>query len=188
MRPSKRDEIVNKTLQVLYQNGFHATGMDTIVKKIGISKTAIYNHFRTKDDLVLAVLRLRDEHFRNWLFRRMSKFSDQPKDQLLAMFDALEEWFEEPDFMGCMFIKAASEYQELEHPIFKQSANHKELIEMHLCKLAGEANLNEPEQLVRKLLVLKEGAIVSAHLRSIENPASYARDVAALLISASTLH
>ncbi len=48
--------------------------------------------------------------------------------QLLAMFDALGEWFAEPDFRSCMFIKASAEYQEAEHPIHAQSAEHKRLL------------------------------------------------------------
>ena len=105
MRPSKRDELVQKALKVFYRNGFHATGMDMLVTETGVSKTSMYNHFRTKEDLILAVLRLRDEHFRNWLYRRMEERADTPRDQLIAMFDALEEWFEEPGFRGCIFSR-----------------------------------------------------------------------------------
>ena len=35
--------------------------MDMLVAETGISKTSMYKHFRTKDDLILAVLRLRDD-------------------------------------------------------------------------------------------------------------------------------
>ena len=75
MRPTKRDELVQKALQAFYRNGFHATGMDMLVDETGISKTSMYKHFRTKEDLILAVLRLRDEQFRNWLYRQMSTLS-----------------------------------------------------------------------------------------------------------------
>ena len=61
MRQTKRDELVEKALIVFYENGFHATGMDTLVAKTGISKTSIYKHFRTKEDLILAALQLRDQ-------------------------------------------------------------------------------------------------------------------------------
>ena len=79
MRPNKRDELVQKALKVFYTNGFHATGMDMIAAETGISKTSIYKHFRTKEDLILAVLRLRDEHFRNWLYRRMEELGNTPE-------------------------------------------------------------------------------------------------------------
>ena len=117
MRPNKRDELIRKSLEVFYANGFHATGMDHLVKETGVSKTSMYKHFRTKEELILAVLRLRDENFRNWFCRRVEDLSDTPEGRLLAMFDALGEWFAAPEFRGCMFIKASAEYQDKDDPI-----------------------------------------------------------------------
>lgn len=184
MRPTKRDELVQKALQAFYQNGFHATGMDTLVKETGISKTSMYKHFRTKEDLILAVLRLRDEHFRNWLYRRMEELADTPQEQLIAMFDALEEWFAEAGYKGCMFIKASSEFQDSSHPIHKQSADHKRLLERHLIDLAEKSGLTDPGTIARQLLLLKEGAIVTAHLGHTAAPAQDAKAAARQLLSA----
>ncbi len=186
MRPTKRDELVQKALQVFYQNGFQATGMDKLVAETGISKTSMYKHFRTKEDLILAVLRLRDEQFRNWLYRRMEELADSPKQQLVAMFDALEEWFGEPGYQGCMFIKASSEYQDASHPIHRQSADHKRLLEGHITELAEKAEIPNPSALARQLLILKEGAIVTAHLGHTVNAAQDAKAAAVRLLNCSS--
>lgn len=183
MRPSKRDELVQKSLEVFYQNGFHATGMDMLVAETGISKTSMYKHFRTKEDLILAVLRLRDETFRNWLFRRMETLAEDPQGRLLAMFDALAEWFDQPGFQGCMFVKAASEFQSSQDPIHQQSTDHKRLLERHFCNLAREAGLKSPDLLARQLLLLKEGAIVTAHFHHTDDPAADAKVAAENLIA-----
>jgi len=185
MRPTKRDELVQKALQSFYRNGFHATGMDMLASETGISKTSMYKHFRAKEDLILAVLRLRDEHFRNWLYRRMEDLADTPRGQLIAMFDALEEWFNEPGYRGCLFIKASSEYQDSSHPIHMQSADHKRMLERHVIELAKKAGLRNPAELARQLLLLKEGAIVTAHLGHTERPAQDAKAAAIALIEAS---
>lgn len=184
MRPTKRDELVQKALQTFYRNGFNATGMDKLVAESGISKTSMYKHFRTKEDLIIAVLRLRDENFRNWLYRRMEALAKTPRQQLIAMFDALEEWFSEPGYQGCMFIKASSEFQDSSHPIHKQSADHKRMLEDHVTKLAVQAGAPEPGLLARQLLLLKEGAIVTAHLGHTETPAQDAKAVAVRLVDA----
>ncbi len=184
MRPTKRDEVVQKALQTFYRNGFNATGMDMLVRESGISKTSMYKHFRTKEDLIIAVLRLRDENFRNWLYRRMEELGSTPREQLITMFDALEEWFSEPGYKGCMFIKASSEFQDATHPIHKQSADHKRMLEDHMIRLARQADLCEPELLARQLLLLKEGAIVTAHLGHTENAAQDAKAAARRLIDA----
>ena len=184
MRPTKRGELVQKALQAFYRNGFNATGMDKLVAETGISKTSMYKHFRTKEDLILAVLRLRDEQFRNWLYRRMEELAEGPREQLIAMFDALEEWFAEPDYRGCMFIKASSEFQDASHPSHKQAADHKRLLESHVTDLAEKAGLADPGALARQLLLLKEGAIVTAHLGHTQNPAQDAKVAALRLLKA----
>ncbi len=185
MRPSKRDELVRNALRVFYRNGFHATGMDMLAAETGVSKTAMYKHFRTKEDLILAVLRLRDEEFRNWLLRRMEQLSDNPRGRLLAIFDALGEWFADPEFRSCMFIKASSEYPEAGHPIHAQAAEHKRLLSEAVRAVAREAGARDPAALARALMLLKEGAIVTAHLGHERDPAGDARAAARTLIDAA---
>lgn len=185
MRPTKRDELVGKALKAFYANGFHATGMDRLVEITGISKTSMYKHFRSKEALILAALQRRDAEFRGWLFQRMTALGETPRDQLLALFDALGEWFEEPGFRGCMFIKAASEFQEPDHPIHVQAAAHKALLFDHLKGLAHEAGAAEPVLLARQLLILKEGAIVAAQVEHNRLAARQAKAAAATLIDAA---
>lgn len=181
MRPSKRDELVRKALEIFYREGFHAAGMDLLAAETGISKTTMFKHFRSKDELILATLRLRDENFRNWLFRRMEKASS-PQEQLLAMFDALAEWFAEPSFSSCMFIKASSEYPDCSHPIHVQAAQHKQLLFRQVEKIAADAGARDPAELARVLLLLKEGAIVTAHIGHDPDPAGSAKRVARSMI------
>ncbi|MEZ5670201.1 MAG: TetR family transcriptional regulator [Alphaproteobacteria bacterium] len=187
MRPSKRDELVRKALVVFYRDGFHATGMDLLAAETGISKTTMFKHFRTKEELILAALRLRDQDFRSWLFRRMEQ-AGPPRAQLLAMFDALAEWFAAPDFRSCMFIKAASEYPEPDHPIHAQAAEHKRLLYRQVREIAAESGAEDPATLARALLLLKEGAIVTAHLGHETDPAGDAKAVAAALLAAQCRH
>ncbi|WP_411820900.1 TetR/AcrR family transcriptional regulator [Hyphococcus formosus] len=186
MSASKRDELVQNALKAFYTGGFHAIGMDRLAKETGVSKTAIYSHFRTKDDLILATLRLRDEQFRNWLVRRVEALAKDPKDQLLAIFDALAEWFAEPNFKSCMFIKASSEYQDRSHPVHAISAEHKKLLRDYFTGLAKKAKLKKPEDLARQILILKEGAIVLAHLHDRETVARDAKQAAKILIKTAT--
>ncbi len=185
MRPNKRDELIQKAFKTFYRNGFHATGMDMLAAETGISKTSMYKHFRTKEDLILAVLRFRDESFRNWLVRRTEELANTPKDQLIAMFDALAEWFAQPEYRCCMFIKASAEYQDHADPIHSQSADHKRLMLAYVRNLAEKAGAADPGALARQLLLLKEGAIVTAHLGHCENPAGDAKYVAQKLVDAA---
>lgn len=195
MRASKREELVQEALKVFYQNGFAATGMDMLVKKTGISKTSMYKHFRTKDDLILAALRLRDEQFRNWYFRRVEELGSTSLEQLLAVFDVLEEWFQLNEFQGCMFIKAASEFQCADHPIYVQCCEHKKMIFNEILKLveglkvdSGSLSGEDNEELTRQLLLIKEGAIVLTHMGVTETGAKDAKIAAIRLLQSYKVH
>lgn len=188
MRPTKRDELIGKALKTFYTNGFHATGMERLVAETGISKTSIYKHFRSKEELILAALQLRDTQFRDWLFRRMEALGPTPREQLLAMFEALGEWCRDPGFRGCFFVKAACEFQEPDHPIHVQAAAHKAILLEHLSKLARAAGAGDPNDLARQLLILKEGAIVSAHVEGCREATAQARAAAAILLDRALAH
>ncbi len=182
MRASKRDELVRQALEIFYRNGFRATGMDQLSAETGISKATMFRHFRSKEELILAVLRLRDQDYRNWLFRRMEQ-AGAPRAQLLALFDAMGELFAQPDYRSCIFIKAGSEYPDPGHPIHAQAAEHRRLLFLKLRDIADAAGAKDPAALARELLLLKAGAMVSAHLDHDANPAENAKAAAETLLA-----
>ncbi len=188
MRASKRDELIGKAFETFYAYGFHATGMDRLVAETGISKTSMYKHFRSKEELILAALQRRDTQFRDWLFRRMAVLGKTPREQLLAMFDALGEWCQEPGFRGCFFVKAVAEFQERDHPIHVEAAAHKAQLLEHLRELAAAAGATSPESLARQLLILKEGAIVAAQVEGCAEATSQAKAAAAALLERALAH
>lgn len=182
MRPNKRDQLVRKALDVFYRDGFHATGMDKLVVETGVSKTSMYKHFRTKEDLILAVLRLRDESFREWFLHRIEEMADTPADQLIASFEVIREWFEQDGFRGCMFVKAGAEYQNSDHPIHIQAGENKRLVLDYFTDLARKAGAREPEKLAQQVQLLQEGAIATAVLLKNCDSALDARDAAQTLL------
>ena len=105
----------------------------------------------------VTALRRRDERFRNWFMRTVERRADTPRERLLAMFDALEEWFTESKFTGCIFINAAAEYAASDNPIHATSAEHKRLVLAYVCDLAAAAGARDPDELTAELGLLIEG-------------------------------
>ena len=56
-----REKILNTATQLFIQKGSEKTSMQDIAQTAGISKGAIYHHFKSKDEIVLAVMRSRQE-------------------------------------------------------------------------------------------------------------------------------
>ncbi len=153
----------------------------------------LYKHFPSKDDLILAVLEYRDEQFCTWLFTEMEQAGPDPRHQLLAMFDALESWFNGKAFKplgfnGCAFINAASEFGDLKHAAHQTAAEHKNRIVDHLERLCAEAGADDAHDLAEKLALLKEGAISTAHVRGMPEAAQIAKTIARTLIDAQCVN
>ncbi|MFT6432990.1 MAG: AcrR family transcriptional regulator [Candidatus Azotimanducaceae bacterium] len=182
---SKREQIVAEALRLFYRDGFNATGIDKICKDAGVSKKTLYNHFRSKDELILATLRLRDEAFRNKFMRETERLGKTPKERLLCLFDVLAAWTEEKDFYGCMFINASAEFSDRNDPIHLFSAEHKRLMREYIRELAEKAGTTNPMQLASQLNLLLEGAIVEAHVSNNQEAAKLAKSMARVVIEQS---
>lgn len=61
----KRAQLIETATHLFNHLGVHATGIDRIAAEAGVTKRTLYKHFRTKEELVLAVLRDYDGVFRN---------------------------------------------------------------------------------------------------------------------------
>ena len=179
---SKREQIVNKALTLFYRDGFNATGIDKICKEAEVSKKTLYNHFRSKDELVLATLRMRDESFRNNFMRDAEQIEKRPKQRLLVLFDVLGAWLKEEGFSGCMFINASAEFAAQDDPIHMISAEHKRLMRDYIRELAVAAKASDPEHLAAQLNLLLEGAIVEAHVSGNKDSAQLAKSIARSII------
>ncbi len=185
MASNRREHLLDTALSLFRTDGFHATGIDKILANAGVAKMTLYNHFRSKDELILAALRRRDESFRNWFMRDVERRAEAPRDRLLALFDALGYWLASDGVSGCMFINAAAEYGDCNHPIHAVAAEHKRLLTGYVRDLAESAGAADADRLARQLYILIEGAIVATQVCSRTDAAADARDAAEVLVTAA---
>ncbi len=183
---SKREVIVSHALKLFYRDGFNATGVERIIKEAGVSKKTLYNHFRSKDELVLATLRKRDELFRNNIIRETERLGSSPLERLLTLFDAHHQWFQEKEFSGCMFINASAEFSAQDDPRHIICAEHKRLVRDYIRDQAELAGIEDPESLARKLNLLLDGAIVDAHVCGNKDSATMAKEMAEVFVGRAT--
>jgi len=182
MASKLRDKLVDTALKLFYDQGFHVVSVDMILAKAGISKPTLYKYFRSKNELILASLRRRDEQSRNWLMREMERRGSTPREQLLALFDTLGEFFLTKEFRGCMFINATVEFPQLDDPIHQAATEHKRIFGRHIGDLVDRLNVLKPEELTEQLLILMEGAVITAHVSQPKSTAQHAKRSAAIMI------
>ena len=180
---TKREKLIETALELFAKNGFHATGIDTILAQAGVAKKTLYTHFRTKEELILAALRKHDGEFRNFFMKNVEDLAESPRDRMLAVFDVAEAWFSQNNFYGCMFINAISEYSEEGTAIRQVCKEFKRLMHSYIKSLAEQAGVKESDELASELALLLEGSIVTAQVsEQREKAANTAKRMAKTLI------
>ena len=179
---SKREELIQAALELFRKNGVHATGIDAIVEQSGVTKKTLYAHFRSKEELVLAVLRQYDGMARNEFMRRVENGGKTPKARLLAIFDFAERWFQQSNFYGCLFINTIGEYSDDDTPIRKICQDYKKLVKDYIFSLCEQTGSSNPQELAEELALLLEGATVTAQVSQNPRIANIAKRAAKVLI------
>ena len=72
----RREHLVATAVDLFSEHGFHATGIDAILAKAGVSKKTLYRHFRSKDELLVAVLDTGVQQLAGYLAHQMAKTGD----------------------------------------------------------------------------------------------------------------
>jgi AcrR family transcriptional regulator len=158
-----RDRILASAYELFSHRGIRAVGIDEVITRADVAKATLYRHFASKDDLVLAFLQEREQLWtKDWVEAEARRRGDTPEEQLLAIFDLFDEWFQRDDFEGCSFINVLLETNDRTTPIGKASAVHLANIRAIVHGLAEEAGLDDPDRFAHSWHILMKGSIVAA--------------------------
>lgn len=181
-RPPARRRLLDAADRLFYTHGINATGVDTVIEAAGVARMSFYNNFRSKDALIAAYLEGRDIRWRTTLEQQITAAGDDPRDQLLAVFDALRIWHTDPRFRGCSFANATAELADHDHPARTVVTDHKTALRDRMTGLAHATGHPHPDQLVDQLLILFEGATTTQALGTVTNAVDTAHTTAHTLI------
>jgi AcrR family transcriptional regulator len=172
-----KDRILDTTDRLFYRQGIRAVGVDTIAAEAGISKRTLYNHFPSKDKLIVAYLSRR--------FRPISASDAPPAEQVLAVFEGLARGFASRGFRGCPFVNAVAELGEPTHAARGIAVAFKEQRRLWFREMLTRLGAEDPDGVATQLSLLLDGAIAAALVRGDPMMARAAREAARTLLSAA---
>jgi AcrR family transcriptional regulator len=178
-----RERLLAAADELFYREGINNVGIDRVLEHAGVAKASLYTTFGSKEELVRAYLEGRQQARRARVEAAIARH-EEPRGQLLAIFDVASEMLASPAFRGCAFLMASSELPAGGRTRPVCDAYRQWLREL-LQRLAAEAGARDPAQLARQLSLLYDGALVSAQMDGDAGAAAAAKETAASLLDAA---
>ena len=170
-RPA-RERLLAVAGELFYRQGIRSVGVDEIIAAADVAKMSLYRSFASKDALIAAYLRERDEsYWRHW-DAVIERHPEGPRAQLLALFRSLARRAARPEWRGCPFTNAATEFPEPEHPARRVAEAHKRELRRRLRGLARATGADDAAALADQLVLLFEGVYASVQTFGAKGPAA----------------
>lgn len=174
--------VLDVASDLFYRRGITTVGMELIAEQAGVTKKTIYDRFGSKESLVVAYLRARDQRWRDWLVARIA-MAGGPVAGILATFDAIGEWIALEGQRGCAMINAYAELSDPDHPGRAVAVAQKEWLRARYRDLVAGTTASDPDTVAGALLILHEGALVAYHVGGLRDAPDIARRTAQVLLS-----
>jgi len=154
-----KTRILATATRLFYTQGYHATGINQILKEAEVARASLYMHYPSKEDLCIAFLNFRHEYW----FKCFREFIDpvtDPEQKLMAAFDFLINMNDKEDFRGCAFMNILSEISPADADIYKIIQNHKQKLREFLASIHPD----HTQLLKDHIYLLFEASMLESHL------------------------
>lgn len=204
VRIGARQRILDAASALFPAFGYRAVSADRIIAAAGITKVTFYRHFPTKDDLIVAYLdaesaRAQESVARLFAPDGASVANAVPEEPPVRIVTAEQaELFLSgfarvigvescrPGFRGCVFLNAAAEYAEPEHPIRRAVLTHRDWLLGTLADAVRALGIAPAEPVARQLLMLRDGAMFAGYLDTPEEIETQLRTAGRAILRAGT--
>jgi AcrR family transcriptional regulator len=185
-RTTARERLLDAASELFYADGVQSVGVDRVVERAGVAKATLYTVFGSTDGLVRAYLTAHDEGIRERMSRELAARYATPRERLLGVFEVQGLRFTETGFLGCAFARASAEAPR-GSSVDEAGAHHRTWLRSLFVDLAKDAGARSPDQLAQQLMLLYDGAGMSAWMDHDPSAAKAAHAVAVALVDAALL-
>jgi TetR/AcrR family transcriptional repressor of nem operon len=156
-----RQQIIEAADELFYTQGFEATSFADISEKVGLSRGNFYYHFRTKDEILSAVIGYRIAKTETML--RQWDEGDTPADRVQGFIDLLLVNHERIMAYGCPVGTLCNELSKLDHASKEQAAGIFQLFRVWLARqFYALGRPKEADQLALHILMRSQGVATLA--------------------------
>jgi len=184
--PSVRNRIINTSSRLFYHEGYNATGINKIIEEAAIAKSSLYQHFKSKDDLLIEYISTSTQKWFAGL-QKLTGDNKTPQKKLLLLFDYRKKLATQNSFKGCAFIRLAYELPNLQGKAAELIRQHKKSVKIFISDQVGqikpEINKKRQTELTNMIYTLYEGCGIEASLQHSVKPIEITQTIVSKLIN-----
>jgi AcrR family transcriptional regulator len=158
-----RERLLDTAARIFYAEGINTVGVNRIVDEARVTLATFYRHFPSKQDLVLAYLQRVHDDFAGRA-AAAEETAEHPSDVLRLIGHNITAQLLEPDFRGCAFINAASEFEDPDGPIMRAVLAHRAWFHGLVREAFATAGHPHPDLAASHYVMLRDGATTAGHL------------------------
>jgi len=140
-----KDAIITGHLDVLCRAGIRGAEIAKVVEKAGVSESAFYKQFQSKESLLSAFLRDRHAIWMRWFENEVEARYEATGGGLEIIADVLQKGFEDPKCFGLAFINIVIEGGDFDNEPFAIVREQKEHLRRFIEQLAVKMGLQHPD-------------------------------------------
>jgi len=172
-----RSRILEAAGELFARQGFNATRINDLHGAARVSKRTLYQHFASKDDLILAYLSEQERTAPAEVV--LTRESLAPRTRLLELFSSLAD---PATVLPDPFLAAAIEFPDREHPVHRAATGHGQRFLARLAGLARAAGARNPDQTAHRLALLYDGGACRALVEDVAGVVADVYPVAATIL------
>lgn len=160
-----KERLLAVTFEEIYENGYYSTSVDKILKKANMNKGSMYHYFKSKKELVLAVI---DAHVFGYIDRKYSAILETNDNYIDSMFKVLKNRDSFNFTLGCRLNSLVQELshhdQDFKNALEKVYLHFEDIIFNVLTKAKENKEIEHPDlrQLAIYVVASIEGCLSTA--------------------------
>ena len=170
--------------ELFYAEGVQTVGIDRVIEHAGVAKATLYSAFGSKEALVRAYLRARHDATRERMAQELAARYPSPRQRLIGVFEVQGLSFADPGFRGCAFVGAKAQARP-GGAVDEVAGEYRAWLHALFVDLAHEAGAADPKGLAQQLVLIFDGAGISAWMDRDPSAEAAARAVAAAVVDAA---
>ncbi|MDJ0786411.1 MAG: helix-turn-helix domain-containing protein [Myxococcota bacterium] len=163
-RPSRRAEIFSAALRLFRERGFHATSINDIGAEAGVAGTAIYSHFRTKQQVLEEAIREGAGRIRSGM---TAALSDKERSAEAALEDLVRAYVEvvldNADMNACYVLEARNLDPDVRGPLVRGERGLRDVWRRQLMAVRPELSADQARTMVQMAIFAVVALCVHRH-------------------------